>query len=369
MWFKNLTLFKLADFAINAQTLSDKLAKAAFAPCSDLHEKSIGFVSPRPDSSHVYAVNSEFLIALRTQKRNLPGSAVKEEVARRSAEYEKEYGHKPGRKMLKELKEQSIDALLPQAFKTSRTTHAWISPKAGLLVIDTASTAIADDFISALLRAIEVPVKLHPLATNTAPSAAMSQWLLDEPPSFLTIDSDAVFVTTHGGNIKYSNTPVEGDDTKRQLEAGQRVASLALTWDDKVSFVLTGKGTIKRVKALDVLKGEAADKADEDSFASDFLLMAGTLTQMVGELVESLGGEREPEHDIADAADDSDDELYGKARQIVIENERASISLVQRHLRIGYNRAARLLDSLESRGVVSAMDSSGNRRVLATEAA
>jgi len=49
----------------------------------------------------------------------------------------------------------------------------------------------------------------------------------------------------------------------------------------------------------------------------------------------------------------------------VLKHRRASISLVQRHLRIGYNRAARLLESMEQAGVVSPMQSNGNREILA----
>jgi recombination associated protein RdgC len=369
MFFKNLTLYKVTQFPITADVLAERLAKLAFAPCTDLQPKSVGFIEPHKESSHVYAVNGENLIALRTQKRNLPGSVVKEEVARQAAAYEKEYGHKPGRKMLKELKERAIDELLPQAFKTSRTTRAWLSLKAGLFVIDTASKAIADDMIGALLQAVGEPIKMHPLGTNTAPSTAMSNWLLDTPPEPFTIDSDALFVTTNGGNIKYSNVTIEGENATRALEAGQRPAALALTWDDKVSFVLGGNGSIKRVKPLDILKSEAEATPDADMFANDFVIMAGTLTQMVGQLVESLGGVREQEEDLADMAE-ADDDLLDKAQKIVIENGRASISLVQRHLRIGYNRAARLLEALQGRGVVSAEDSStGMRRVLATEEA
>lgn len=58
------------------------------------------------------------------------------------------------------------------------------------------------------------------------------------------------------------------------------------------------------------------------------------------------------------------DALYDQAVAIVLKNRRASISLVQRHLRIGYNRAARLLEQMESSGVVSTMQSNGNREIL-----
>ena len=58
------------------------------------------------------------------------------------------------------------------------------------------------------------------------------------------------------------------------------------------------------------------------------------------------------------------DPLYDQAVEVVLKNRRASISLVQRHLRIGYNRAARLLEDMEKAGMVSAMQSNGNREIL-----
>ncbi|MCE3607051.1 hypothetical protein LXA47_26115 [Massilia sp. P8910] len=58
------------------------------------------------------------------------------------------------------------------------------------------------------------------------------------------------------------------------------------------------------------------------------------------------------------------DPMYDQAVQVVLKNRRASISLVQRHLRIGYNRAARLLEQMENSGVVSPMQSNGNRDIL-----
>jgi S-DNA-T family DNA segregation ATPase FtsK/SpoIIIE len=58
------------------------------------------------------------------------------------------------------------------------------------------------------------------------------------------------------------------------------------------------------------------------------------------------------------------DPLYDQAVEVVVKHRRASISLVQRHLRIGYNRAARLLEQMEQSGLVSAMSSNGNREIL-----
>jgi S-DNA-T family DNA segregation ATPase FtsK/SpoIIIE len=58
------------------------------------------------------------------------------------------------------------------------------------------------------------------------------------------------------------------------------------------------------------------------------------------------------------------DPLYDEAVGVVLKTRRASISLVQRHLRIGYNRAARLIEQMEKAGLVSSMATNGNREIL-----
>jgi S-DNA-T family DNA segregation ATPase FtsK/SpoIIIE len=65
-----------------------------------------------------------------------------------------------------------------------------------------------------------------------------------------------------------------------------------------------------------------------------------------------------------EGADAESDPVYDQAVAIVLQTRRPSISLVQRHLRIGYNRAARLIEQMERAGLVSPMQTNGNREVL-----
>jgi S-DNA-T family DNA segregation ATPase FtsK/SpoIIIE len=84
------------------------------------------------------------------------------------------------------------------------------------------------------------------------------------------------------------------------------------------------------------------------------ILEGGTLDGDAAAAIEGgLGG-----------ADAEADPMYDQAVAIVLQHRRASISLVQRHLRIGYNRAARLLEQMENAGLVSPMASNGNRDIL-----
>jgi S-DNA-T family DNA segregation ATPase FtsK/SpoIIIE len=75
--------------------------------------------------------------------------------------------------------------------------------------------------------------------------------------------------------------------------------------------------------------------------------------------------DREASGDLGGGEDAEADPLYDQAVEIVVNSRRVSISLVQRHLRIGYNRAARLVEQMEAAGVVTPMQSNGNREVIA----
>jgi S-DNA-T family DNA segregation ATPase FtsK/SpoIIIE len=82
----------------------------------------------------------------------------------------------------------------------------------------------------------------------------------------------------------------------------------------------------------------------------DGVLEGGTVEGEGGDLAADGGGEKDP--------------MYDQAVEVVLKNRRASISLVQRHLKIGYNRAARLVEEMENAGLVSAMSGSGQREIL-----
>ncbi|WP_321816770.1 MULTISPECIES: DNA translocase FtsK [unclassified Paraburkholderia] len=104
---------------------------------------------------------------------------------------------------------------------------------------------------------------------------------------------------------------------------------------------------------------------DEVHRVVDKLKEQGEPNYIEGILEGGVSGEGDEGTASASGTGDESDPLYDQAVEVVIKNKRASISLVQRHLRIGYNRAARLLEQMEQSGLVSAMSSSGNREILA----
>lgn len=296
MWFKNLQVYRLpAHWDVTADQLEGWLAGQAFSACSSLEMQSSGWVPPTGNGQLVYHSNRQFLLQLNTEKKLLPSSVVNQVAKARAAELAEQQGFPPGRKQMKELKEQVQDDLLPRAFSIVRSTRAWIDPVNGLLVIDAASPARAEEVLKLLLQAIP-KFPLETWRTKLSPQSAMTSWLADDDaPAGFTIDQDTELRATgeSKATVRFVRHTPEPDDLRRHISSGKQCTRLALTWSDKVSLVLTDNGTVKRVTPLDVLKEDAdvTAKNDEERLEGDFILMTGELAKLVYDLTEALGGQ------------------------------------------------------------------------------
>ncbi len=297
MWFKNLQIHRLpAPWSVTAEQIEQWLAPHAFQPGSSIEMQRHGWASPRDDGALVYSTHRQMLLVFRSEKKLLPASVINQVTKARAQEVEEQQGFKPGRKQLRELKEQVTDELLPRAFSIRRDTRVWIDTVNGWLVIDAASQAVADDVRALLIKSID-QLPLASVRVVASPVAAMTGWLISgEAPAGFTLDQDAELRSSGEGNatVRYVGHALDADDMRRHIEAGKQCMRLAMTWSDRVSFVLTPSLIVKRVKPLDVVK-EAADPAahnDDERFESDVTLMAGELGRMLADLVEALGGEQ-----------------------------------------------------------------------------
>ncbi len=367
---------------------SEYLSRRTFQSCGDLDAESSGFVPPRDDANLCHFIGGRLLFCLQSEERLLPAYVVNEHAELRAEEIYAHQGYRPGRKQMREIKDEVLRELLPQAFTRKRRTLAWVDEAAGLLVIDAPSANRAEGVLEAMRHAFDVlPVAL--LRTERSPAGAMADWLAaGEAPEDFTIDQDLelVAVTEDAAAVRYTRHPLDGEDVRQHLEAGKLPASLGLTHDDRVSFILTDKLELKRVLLLDVLV-EGREPADDAAaqFDADFLLASEEVDRIFRALIRELGGLFTPQrNDLVDQATRAgsagdpltklnerlcdlvgDETAYEEAKRVVLEQRRPSISLVQRHLRIGYNRAARLLEQMERDGIVSAMNANGTREVLA----
>ncbi len=173
MWFRNLQVYRFpAPWKISASKLEEQLGRHVFRPASGFEMQTQGWASPRDDGGLVHSVHGHMLLSLCTEKKLLPASVIKEAVKVKAIEAEERQGYKPGRKQLRDLKEEVIDELLPRAFSVRRRTGIWISPKEGWLVIDVGSPGKADEIIGLMNKSIDDFV-VERLNTVEAPGTAM----------------------------------------------------------------------------------------------------------------------------------------------------------------------------------------------------
>ena len=388
MFFKNLQIYRVpAPWAMTAAALEQALAQLQFTPATSMDLVCQGWAAPRGAGAPlVHAVGGQFLLQLKTEKKLLPSTVINQVAAARALEMEEAQGFAPGKKAMKELKERVTDELLPRAFAILSTTAVWIDPVNGWLVVDAASPSKADEVVKLLLKSVD-RLPLESLRVQRSPVGAMTEWMqADASPAGFTVDQDAIMRATgeSKAQVAYKRHTLEADDIRRHIAAGKQCTRLAMTWSDKISFVLDESLAVKSVKPLEIIK-ESATRNDDERFDSDFALMTGELAKLLADLVDALGGEvdavepaarpaanaapakgHEPVREqrvvlelngqapgtVPPGDGSASDPLYEQSVELVRSRQRASISLVQRYLGIGYNRAARLIEAMEAGGVV-----------------
>lgn len=297
MWFKNLKVFRLSPaWQLSVQDLEAKLEKQLFQPGNRSDMQNMGWVSPSNNGALVHALNGQYLLALRVEKKLLPATVINQFTKEKAQEIEEQQGYRPGRKQLKEIKEQVTEELLPKAFSIFRDTKVWIDTRNHWLIIDAAAAAKSDEVIGMLAKVLD-PLPVQSLFTELSPSAAMTEWLLqDEAPANFSIDQDVELRSSaeNRATVRYVRQTPEKEDVTKHIEAGKQCTRLALTWADRVSFILNESLDIKRVAPLDILTegSDFSNMDDAERFDADMTLMCAELANLLDDLVGALGGEK-----------------------------------------------------------------------------
>ena len=294
MWFKNLQLYRLPkNWADNTGKLEEQLSTLMLQPCSACDLQSIGWIAPRDGGPLVHSVNRQWLLALGIEQKLLPASVVKQFANDKAKEIEENEGRRVGRKEMRDLREAMTIELLPRAFVRRRTTFGWIDPVNGWLAIDAASPAKAEEFLEHLRKSVDqLPAKL--LQVTQSPSSAMTGWVAEgEAPSHFTLDQDLELRSAEKATVRYVKHTLEGEEIRQHIADGKVVTRLAMTWGDRISFLLNENLQIKRLSFLDLLKEQADGQAEneDERFDIDFTLMTGEVAQLLNDLLEALGGE------------------------------------------------------------------------------
>lgn len=297
MLIKSAMVYRLTKPLADVQVLDEQLARNRFQPCGNQDQLSRGWVPPVEDGALVYAQGDYRLLSMATQVKLLPSAVINEEAEKRAVELAVQQGYPVGRKQMKELKERVRDELLPRAFVRTTKLWIWVDTKAGVLVVNAASMAKADEALELLGKSLD-DFGIARLNTVQSPVAAMTDWLAGgEAPTGFSIDRECEVKSSveEKASVRYARHTLEGDDVRQHIAQGKLPTRLALTWNDRVSFVLTDKLEVKKLAFLDVVK-EGADNTAEnkaEQFDADVALMSGELSKLLAAIVGALGGEVE----------------------------------------------------------------------------
>ncbi|MCU7375237.1 recombination-associated protein RdgC [Paucibacter sp. O1-1] len=296
--FKNLTIYRVGpSWQPTQQEVEEALAKGQFLPCGPSEPLSLGWVPPRgiEHAPLVEVIDGHLHLKLTIESRVLPGSVVKERVDEIAAQIEEQTGRKPGKKALKDLKEQATHELLPLCFKKRSSIRVWIAPEQRLLMIDASSPARCEEVVSLLIKALD-GLTLHLVQSAETPAACMAAWLMDGvPPEGFTIDRECELKSEDEMKsvVRYARHALDIEEVRQHLSSGKRPTKLAMSYKDRVSFLLTDTLAIKKIAFLDLVF-EGHDKPEKDEqFDADAVIATGELAELIPALIEGLGGEHD----------------------------------------------------------------------------
>ncbi|MBP9060777.1 MAG: recombination-associated protein RdgC [Rhodoferax sp.] len=293
--FKNVIVYRIGPgWSATMAQMEEGLDPERFVACGASQEKSIGWTEPRGEAHGplVESVGGQLILKLKIETRSLPGSVITRKAKERIAHIEATTGRKPGKKETREIKEDIKLELLPMAFTKESSVMIWIDPDASLLVIDAGSQAKADEVVTMLVKCL-AGLAVTLINTKVSPTAAMSDWLVtQEAPAGFSVDRECELKAADESKavVRYSRHPLDNEEVKQHVEAGKLPTRLALTWDSRVSFVLTESLQLKKIAFLDVVF-EGTSVGKDDGFDADTAIATGELCKLLPDLFEALGGE------------------------------------------------------------------------------
>ena len=303
MWFKNLTLYRLAEpFSLDHDALAQALAEQAFVPVARSVPVSQGWVPPlgRHGSQHCHTVGRYSMICLRREERLLPASVINEQLAERIEQIEVNEGRPVRRKEKLQLRDELVQTLLPQAFTRSSRQYAYLDREHGWLVVDSASAKRAEALLVALRESLEAAgqgLRVRLAETRESPRIVMSQWLAGEGiPAGFSIGQDYELQDPQqeGAVVRCRHHEPFAEEIQAHLVAGKQVSKLALEWRERLSLVLDEALVVRRLRPADTLLEEAGGEGDPVSeFDADFALMSMELSHFIKDLIAAFGGEAE----------------------------------------------------------------------------
>jgi len=297
MYFRNLTLFRFpAGIEKRFKKLDGVLAEHELRPCGPLELQTRGWVSPYGRNEAMFALEQGgyTLMALGGEDKLLPTSVINQHIAEKVEELEGQRGRPVGARERRKLKDDALTELLPRALARPSRLGGYLDVANGWLVVDSSSRKAAEGFVTALRNAVgSFPaVGLEP---EESPRALMTEWMIDAklPEGFALGDEcELKDPADRGAIVRCRRQDLTADEMREHLSSGKQVTQLALTFEERMRFVLDDTLTVRKFKLLDIAT-EQLEKGDRDSARAEldarFILMSGEVARLLHAIETTFG--------------------------------------------------------------------------------
>lgn len=296
MFFRNLVLFTLPEIhRIDSETLEAALARHALQPVGALAMQSRGFLPPLgAEGALLQRVNHSFWLCLGGEDRILPGAVVHREWQLKIAKAEQAKGHPLGKRARSQLKQETLDELMPRAFVKPSRCNAVIDAEAGIIAIDSASVKSAEALLGKLREALGSLPAL-PLQAAQAPRGILTRILLgqDLPDGwFIGEECELSDPAEKGAVVKCLRHDLASAEVLAHLEAGKQVSRLEIVADGHVRCVIGEDLVLRKFKllegAVDTLESHSGESL-EDELMARFALFSAELSRFYKAFAQAFG--------------------------------------------------------------------------------
>lgn len=393
---------RLHDSAQITEALATRPARLPSA--TELNAVGFSEICNEEDNFYERVSANTHRFAVNFADRMLPGKIVRQRMLAAVHRIESDEDRKVFAREKNQIKDKIVLEMLPKAFIDQKIINVVV--QGPLIIIDSTSAKKGEDILC-LLREVLGTLNVRPMAVKGTPIQSFTEWFTraevgDGEAFSLTGDFKAISSDDDIDSLDGKGTSPKAEGlSDLVLEHGRRVTMLGLNWNTEdgevVSFKVNEMLGIKGIKWPESIADMAAENCGEDKgdpatyMRATFLLLTSDIANLLAALLDELGGEDLPDNadtltpaeaqalaDIQqrltdlrisaanpqEGGDDYLDDLYTQAEAYVLETGKVSISALQRKLKIGYNRAANLIERLETEGVVTEMSSNGSREVI-----
>lgn len=292
--FRNVRYYRFAgEWPGAEEAVSEQLARFKFRACGPLSERSSGWVPTDPKGEGLLArrVNGADLVRLRTQSRVLPPAAINEALEERLEIFRRRMGEEPTPRDKRRLKAETREELLTKALLKSDRTWGYIDPVEKVIGIDAAQPAACERFLSHFRQPFD-SLNITPLAFKEPVDALLTKIFLGDAPPRFHIGRECRMrdAGDAGSVVRWTNFDLNDRTIRNHVADGMQLTHLAIEYADILSCMIDQHGALTKLKFLGA--DDKDTQFDNEPVArqdAEFVLLTGTLRQLLGDLQNILG--------------------------------------------------------------------------------